>query len=251
MDRRTILERLDIVRPGSNDLALPELATARQALRDDPEIAEEFERRQFLDRQTAHAMRDVPVPEGLRVRLLETLATADQIDPGGVTRPAEKSLGWNRRGVLAMVASIAVSLFAGGIYWSFNQQAPTPLTVAQVEQAAGCLLSGEVEAVPFEGNFQPQLPQGHWRRLRLTRAVFGLLPSASGHRAAGWRFTYGRSSGVLVMVPRNAVSNPPDHGRHYAGGSSIAWTEGDFVYICRVNGRIENLLDQIGHGRLA
>ena len=77
MNARTALERLDAVRPGSDDLSETEMAGLEEALAEDAELRTEFDRRREWDRGIAEALRDVPVPEGLKGRLLTRLAASD------------------------------------------------------------------------------------------------------------------------------------------------------------------------------
>ena len=79
MNARSALERLDAVRPGSDDLSLPEMAGLGDALTNDPALAAEYRRRQAWDRAVAVSMHDVAVPEGAKERLLERLAASGQL----------------------------------------------------------------------------------------------------------------------------------------------------------------------------
>ena len=257
MDRRSLLERLDAVRANSDDLFRPEMAEARRALRDDPELAEEFAARGRFDAQIAAAMRDVAVPAGLRTRLLqhleaqhlETETPAETRNAAGVKEDGPRM---TRRGLLAVVGTLAASLVAGGIYISGMLEATTPLALAEIEEAAARFLSGAIEPVPFDGSFQPRPPRkGDWSRLRFEREQYGLLPSDHGHRAAAWRFSWKKSEGVLIAIPREFVAVPPDTTRDYGGGNTVAWTEGRFVYLCRFEGQIDRLMRHIDEGRLA
>jgi hypothetical protein len=67
-------EAIDACRPGSADLALPELARLAEAAERDPEVAAELARGQRFDGLLAEALDDVPVPAGLAERLLARAA---------------------------------------------------------------------------------------------------------------------------------------------------------------------------------
>jgi hypothetical protein len=67
-------EAIDACRPGSADLALPELARLAEAAERDPEVAAELARGQRFDGLLAEALDDVPVPAGLADRLLARAA---------------------------------------------------------------------------------------------------------------------------------------------------------------------------------
>ena len=247
MDRRTVLERLDAVRPGSDDLSLPEMAEAGDALERDSRLAEAFDRLQEWDGRIAVAMQDVPVPADLKDRLLSRLA-----DSEATTRQAARR--HSRRRVLAIVSGLAASLVAGGLFWAATST--EPVTVAEMRDAAGALLSRRAVDVPFDGGFEPRLPSGSLRtRLRFSEPAVGLLDQ----RVAAWRFTTGGRrplQGVLAVTPVENVATPPEadsiFDREYvAAGNAVAWKEGDFVYVCYVDGGIDDLLRRLGDGPLA
>jgi hypothetical protein len=118
------------------------------------------------------------------------------------------------------------------------------------------LLSRRIADVPFDGGFEPRLPSGSLEsRLRYREPAMGLLD----HRAAAWRFTTGGRrplQGVLTVTPVENVVSPPGadsiFDREYVGaGNAVAWRDGDFVYVCYVDGGIDDLLRRLGDGPLA
>lgn len=248
MNARSILERLDAVRPDSDDLSLSELAGLGDALANDPELAAEHRRRQAWDRAVAASMHDVPVPAGAKERLLDRLAASTAVEPAEIG-PQKQS----RRRALSVLGSFAASIAAVGVYWAIAAGSGEALTVADLKDAAAALASGQVAAEPFEGDFLPTLPAGAWQRLGGSPVV-GLLKEDGSHRAAAWQFPYGRSGrsrGVLVAIPKNEIETPPPAKFEYVGGNVIAWTGGDFVYVCRVDGPIDELLRQLENPRFA
>jgi hypothetical protein len=248
MDSRTALERLDAVRPGSDDLALPDLAEAGEVLLRDSEVAAEFERRQALDVRIAAAMHDVPVPTGLKERLLAQLPLAESV----AVAPARTRV--SRRHVLALLSGVAASVLAAGVYWVANAQ-PQPVSVEQLRETAEALRRGEVEATIFHGHFEPQPPAGHWRTVRFEPVIYGLAIDGTEHRAAAWRFTLGGRIGVLAVIPASEVTQEPTErsifDRGYIGPHSVAWSESGFVYVCTLEGGIDPLLRHLDGGRLA
>lgn len=248
MDRRTTLERLDAVRPGSDDLALPDLKAAGDELARDASLAAEFEQRQNWDRRISAAMHDVPVPGDLRERLLATLSNTGRSIPVAPRRIS-------RRRLLVAVTGLAASLVAGGLFWAGATSAE-PVTVAEIRLAATELLGRSGEVVPFQGDFSPELPSGNLRqRLRFREPAVGLLD----HRVAAWQFhANGRRplNGILAVVPADALATLPAArtlaDREYViDGNSVAWQEGDFVYVCYVDGGIDELLRRLDSGPIA
>lgn len=116
MDCRTARLLLDFARPRVPELAAPEADALHRHLADCPDCAavQRLERR--LDEPIARAMRDVPLPAGLRERLLDKVA-------GPLT------LRWYRRKAVWSGLAAALVLLALGWYW-FNP----PLT--QLDLAA-------------------------------------------------------------------------------------------------------------------
>jgi len=145
MDSRPLHELLDACRPGSDDLAQPEMAKARAELETNATARRHAARVEQFDRHVAAALHDVPLPEGLRERLLAKLAAnatpaevSAKVDSvigvGGEAIPSAHAAGGRRRrfvlatmGALAALAAcalIAVSLSSGDAHWG-------PVTVAE------------------------------------------------------------------------------------------------------------------------
>lgn len=73
MNSREVIATSDAVRPGSDDLHAPELASLAQHLEADPQACELFERVQRFDRAVGRAMHDVPLPPDFEQRLIARL----------------------------------------------------------------------------------------------------------------------------------------------------------------------------------
>lgn len=257
MDRRTALERLDAVRLGSDDLSEPEMAGLRDALAADGDLRTEFDRRHDWDRGIAAAVRDVPIPIGLKDRLLTRLASAEAVAPPRPTSPS-------RRRALAALTAVAAALLAGVIYWGVSNS-HKPVTVTEARDAASALLSPSAEDTPFNGSFDPKLPSPVWET-RLTIAPLrrlGLLAEDGEHRAAAWRVRSGGRApwqAILVAIPVENVVSPPQAkdiiDRDYVPdgpGSrlrSVSWTQDGFVYICCSDG-LDDLISELHRSRLA
>jgi hypothetical protein len=114
MECRNARLLLEFARPGSSELDAVEAEALGQHLSECPDCSAlaQFERR--VDDHLGRAMRDVPVPSGLRERILGKLA-------------GERSLR-NRRWLLRASAAAAVLLLGltGWYLWSSNLPALTP-----------------------------------------------------------------------------------------------------------------------------
>lgn len=239
MNPRTALERLDAVRPGSDDLSGPEMAGLADALAGDAELRAEFDRRRGWDREIASAIRDVPVPDGLKDRLLARLAM-----PEPASAPPRTSL--SRRRLIMSLATLATGIAAGVVYWT-AADSPSPVSVAEMRDAATELLSPRAADVPFNDDFDPRLPETWKTRLKVTAGPLGVLAEDGGPRAAAWRVrSRGRAGwlAVVVAVPVDRVESPPTadsiSDRDYvanpkaSGVRTVQWTQDGFVYVCCV-----------------
>jgi hypothetical protein len=262
MDIRAALEQLDVVRPGSADLDDPDLADAAAALSDE-EVRRHFEQRQGFDRAVGEAMRDVPVPDDLRGRILDALASADDANAERpAASPAVQPERVSRRRLLwQSAAGVAAVLAAAGVWWWVAGQGGERITLAELQSSAP-YESGEVAALPvFAGAFDPQWPQGGWlveRRIdfALPARGFSVPVSVGGEDGADlaavfeFRFRDPRNPrgeparGVLLVLPASSVADPPS-ARSYSGGVynpvrgrphvvGRAWRENDLVYVCLV-----------------
>ncbi len=253
MDRRSALERLDALRAGSDDLSEPEMAGLADALSLDDRLRLDFDRRRDWDRGITAAIRDVPVPEGLRDRLITRLS--DQADRR--PRPASRS----RRRFLAAAAGLAASAVSGLVYWEVAA-ARDPVTMAEARDAAQQLLV-QSEAPAFNSDFTPSLPDPRWQtRLRVHEPVYGAI-DRDGHRAAAWHISSqsrARWRAVVVAVPLGDFASPPEANsisdRDYVPGGkvkgvrTVRWTQNGFVYVCCVDD-LESLIAELENTRFA
>jgi hypothetical protein len=239
MDPR-LAERLDAVRPDSDDLSEPDMAAVRDALARDEALRADARRRQAWDRGIAAALHDVPVPDGLRDRLITRLAPAPVTAPPPAAPPRPAKL--TRRNALGLVAGLAAGLAAAAVYWTVA--GPTdPVSVAELQLAAAS--PGQT---PFHGDFEPHLPDAWRRRLAVSERPVGLLRQRGRDRAAAWTFSLGRFTGVLVALPADRVTVPPAatslQSADYdilPGAQTAAWTDHGVVYVCRFEGHIGDL----------
>lgn len=76
LEELSIRQLMDACRPLSDDLDQPEMDRLANAMREDDEIRQQFERCQRLDREITAAYQDVAVPGGLSQRILDALDEA-------------------------------------------------------------------------------------------------------------------------------------------------------------------------------
>jgi len=218
------LNQLEAVRPHSQDTRDAELADARNHLDSCPQCRELFHQRQRQDERIGRVMRSVPVPQGLRERLLEGLFAAEEptsdttaeaageftaahpaspedeqhrAGPAGaapVENPAVTShrhprRRWKWLRALVAISTAAAAIVALLVLWPDPQPADSQLTLDDVRRNATLDLPG---LDPFDGSFPARKPGGPWQfgdRIRLSSAAKGDLKGPDGrHRAALYEF---------------------------------------------------------------
>lgn len=267
MDCRAALERLEALSPGRPPEE-PELAEAAAHLQSCPACEAIVERRQSWDLHAGRAIRDVPVPHGLKERLLAALAEAEADDstpaalastaeappPAEPTHvaPEEPSRAPSRRRV-AFRAAIAAGLLAmiGFLGWQFL---PTADAVLSLEQLRGYATVQPAELPRFDDSFRARPPGFGWRGL-LAEEPLGLDVDGDGrHEIAVYSFAVRSRDrsvvrGKLLAIPRQRVAGAPQASMmstanaNYLQGryAEVTWTEGDLVYVALVEGGRDNL----------
>lgn len=107
--RDEILRDMDACRPGSDDLARPELARLRAALAEQPDLARLYDKSQRLDARLEDALQQVPVPADLQARLLARLAE-ERLHPASPPAEASAAVRSAERGGAELDLSEAVAL---------------------------------------------------------------------------------------------------------------------------------------------
>lgn len=86
---------------------------AREAARRDPEIVAWAEREQAFDRQFAARLREIPVPAGLRSRILEACADEPESGEGDASASNVIIPWWQSPAIYAIAASVAIVAVVG------------------------------------------------------------------------------------------------------------------------------------------
>lgn len=278
MNCHDALLQLEVARPGSDDLQSSELRLASAHLDGCAECQSTFQGLQALDRRVSATMLDVPIPAGLKGRLLDSLnlttseptatesvstesVPAETVEKNRPAAPQPVPTGFNRVRV-RIVAAISVSaLLLVGLFVFFPSQPPRPkFTLDTVRDSANLQLAA---LKPFDGNFQPQLPPGPWLRssqISIKTPPKGDLRDESGaHRAASYGFSVqndrGRVfNGVLLVIPQSVLDDSPANATFSSIGvqgnyisksgekfHAVAWKSGKFVYVCFIPAGNEGL----------
>lgn len=234
MDCGLAREQLDVARPDSADRESPELEAAFAHVDSCPECAEVVEFRREFDRRAGSVIRDVPVPAGLKERLLA--AAELTVQPAAETpRPSRRA----RRKFLLATSSAAALLVAAGAAWFFGGDAPHPIALHEVREFWSIQLSepAAVEELPaFDGNFDPSIPDLRWAD-HFQEAPQGADIDGDGlHDAAVYQF----QTGFLVVLAPGRIEDAPAAESPFAADQdytpilNVAWTDAGQVHLCYV-----------------
>jgi hypothetical protein len=239
LEWRKIREAIDACRPGSDDLAAPEMQDVARQIDADPAARSLLEQTQREDKVIAQAFQQVGIPVGLEQRLLAALLAAEPIDDVAradvATAPVEEGVEaappgprvWRRVFIGAVAASLMLAV--GLAVW--NRQPPlgasrlAPLVlqwIKDVEQFE----EGRWQA--FQREDFPQLrwvPQ-RWASLPTEldeKAVVFDFPLRDGRRLLLFQFRSSRP----VTLPPVPFQSLPATGRWSLG----AWEENGVVFV--------------------
>ncbi len=191
------------------------------------------------------AMTSVPVPEGVRERLLAQLSkssptAAAQLIPQA---PARRMLKWVFSGL-----SLSVALAAGLFYWSIT---PTQFQTAGVgAEAATFFRTHSVGERPaFDGSFSETLDDQRWQRVCPAPPVGLDLDGRAGHDVAAYQVHIPSLCfrGWLVMVPVSRISDVPASQVPVSIDYSqmASWRDDKYVYVCIAEeGSLKTLIAQ-------
>lgn len=264
MDCRTALTLLESARPDTDDLSSPELADAAEHLANCARCEAIFLKRQGSDRKIGALMRDVSVPVELQERLLSGIASAAGAErvsaPArlpGTSAPAPAHRWKLRFRVAAAVCAMLILGFAG---WGIVLLTGPITSIPELFQELA-----EVDrwnALPeFHGDVSLlSFPDSSWESglIWSQERPRGLPRGSATHHATLRPFEasinrHERLSGILMVAFRRSISSPPEEsggmpsgpvdyveagGRHY---TVVAWSSGDYVYVCGVEGGADAL----------
>ena len=229
MNKNQARELLQACRPGGRDENDPEFAAALEQLATKPELARQFARQQNFDAGVSAAVKQIPVPPGLKAALL-------------AARPATPARPWWRRPVPARWA--AALLVAGGLAAVWVK--PAEPTFADFRHK---MLDAAWHSTPHV-----ELESSDFNRIKLWLArnevhTDFVLPaglqdlSVRGCRVVEWQ---GCKAGVICFAkgPRHFhlfvtegvhFADLPPHGlpdfEKYAGWNTASWRHGDNAYL--------------------
>lgn len=272
------LEIIDVVPthggpPEGCDLQGATIDEAARHVQNCPTCQTVVRRRQEIDERIGQLTRDVPVPAGLRERLLARLE-CEPISPGRATPattvqpPAPQSpvsqspvsqpmgkpaLRSRRRVLVSAVATCVMAALSVGV-WKLAISRPASLSMDEI---AGYALSDGLTAddLPaigqFQGGLAVQLPKTMQKLSRMPAFRQLVDPQLGERQIAIYFFTIAGRKGRLAVIPAALVKDLPVAtsfpgvplyiGRYW----TTAWVEGNVMYLCCVEGGDDKVLRQL------
>lgn len=244
MDCHTARQMIEMLPVGGHDLPSGEEQALRDHLASCPLCLSAAQEAGEWDANLQSAMMSVPIPDGLRQRLLSQLAQATPHAPHKATSfPA-------RTRMLRMASWLALSLIliVGSVFWLSR----TPkLQLASIENGAIQQLRNHSDSTlsAFDQSFVADVTDSKWQKACQTPPIGLDLDKRAGHDLAAFRVNIPslRFRGWLVMVPISRIVDVPASTYpdtvHYA--QLAAWHDDRFVYICLAEqGSLETLVAQ-------
>lgn len=260
MNCQTAQQTLELARPDHPEGAA--IDEAAQHVKGCPSCRTAVRRHEQLDQRIGEVCRDVPVPAGLKERLLAAVEAAAHLDDGimcgaaGAARVANAAqtgkvaIGTRRRwlGRISLAAACVVAAAIG--IWSIWPKAPS----IDLDEMASLVATDNIgpenlaEFTHFGNGWLPHVPSTMITRMlvdpprRLENDVALYFFKVPGAR----RTTI--LNGRLLVIPKRLVnlSDVPTAASFLAGPTvykagycTTAWVEGEFVYVCCLSGENE------------
>lgn len=249
MDCSNALAKLELCRSEACAEDDPELTAASAHLADCARCRTLVANREEMDRAIAAVCRDVPVPAGLENRLLD--AVQAELASNSVPAPDDKphrSKSPRRFRQISVIAASLLCLMFGGWYWIDY----STVSLNKVTQAASQQLDSQVAGPLFSGAFEPQQSaptaamdfsslswMDDYRELFPQRTSLDIAISEFEFRSNGGRTI----RGALIIAPAAKIWSSPTATSmssatpiYHSRFSAVSWRDGDFVYVCIVQG---------------
>jgi hypothetical protein len=235
---QTARETLELFRPDGPDAA--KVAEAAQHASGCVSCRAAVRQREEVDARIGGLCRDVPIPIGLKERLLAGIAT--RAPAVSTARPVPRVVGTRRQWLGKTLLTVA-SLIAVGIgTWSLWPARPS----VDLEEITGLMTKAGIdpahlaEFTTFATGLAPQPP-----KTMLTGRLVPPPRRLGRFEAAIYFFKVGGLDGRLAIIPRrfvkagglpSATSLQSGSISYQPGFCTKAWVEGDFVYVCCLSG---------------
>ena len=251
MEKR-LVESIEACRPGSDDIASPDMADVARQIQQDPQVHSLYERVQKWDAAVSSAMDKVSVPEGLAERILDRLRAQAAVSTNEI-----RSLGGQQPIAEAAAVRLALPLDLAS-RWSrrkwlvgFTMIAASILVVAFL--SVWLPVGGDVPLEEIADGWLQELG-GNWQDTQLAPREFA-VPGAVMASPTSWQWLAKRSSarGVVYQLQDRAGATarlyvvrlsrvglptaPPASPQSNTAGKAVGyWRSGEVVYVLVVPG---------------
>ncbi len=243
MDCGLARERLDVLHPDRPEQADPDVADAVAHVQECAACAEVVQARQEFDREVGRVLRDVPVPTGLRERLVLAL-TATMAEPPEPAVPLRAEPPRRRRWWMTAAVTTAAGLLVAVAGWMlFGRGEPPLLALDEVRTWSQDHLrnAADVDSLPALGDgLSPVLADGRWGAVVGQTVPRGADVDGDGVQDAA---VYALNGGVILVVtgPNRIAAPPAARTDYYTSPVHSVWTVGEQVYLVFVPGGREQL----------
>lgn len=241
MDCELAREQLDVIHPDRSEQANPDVQEAAAHVEHCCSCSELVESRRAFDREFGRVLRQVPVPPGLRSRLV--LAVSEAGTSESVTQRPQPQLALQRGGrrrwaILLTTTTVGLLLVLGG--WKvFSRGAPPVLALDVVRNWCGDHLHNlnDIQALPaLSDGLSPTLTDGRWAALVSSTPPRGADIDGDGVQDAAV-YTLSPGAFLVVMGPDRIGAPPKTWSEFYTPVVHAAWTVGNQVYVVVVPNR--------------
>ena len=213
MDCPHYLEQLDAVRPGSTDHEDPVVREAVAHAAECERCSREFGARQKFDQRVAVRMRDVAIPADARERLLQRLDQGDSPEAAAVVPSTAALASWPFGILPTVITTTAAMLLVGVIGWYVSSRSNVTLTMDEVHDAVGNQFANVTDEQytaldSFNGEFDPSIDDGRWKRVTNSTPRGIDLDGDGVHDAAVYSIRRPVPGLLLVLAP-DLVVDPP------------------------------------------
>jgi hypothetical protein len=243
MDCGLARERLDLLHPDRPELADPDVVQAVAHVQECAACAEVVQARQAFDREVGRVLRDVPVPTGLRERLVLALTEAKTEPPEPAVQPRAE-LPRRRRWWMTAAVTTAAGLLVAVAGWMLLGRGEAPLLA--LDEVRTWLRdhlrnAADVDSLPALGDeLSPVLADGRWGAVVGPTVPRGADVDGDGVQDAA---VYALNGGAILVVtgPGRIAAPPAARTDFYTPPVHSAWTVGEQVYLVFVPGGREQL----------
>jgi hypothetical protein len=250
MDKQ-LIESIEACRPGSDDIASPDMGDLARQIEQDPQVRALYERVQKWDAIVSATMEGVAAPEGLAERILNRLHSQAAVSTGEICNssnqppvadaavrlapPQDLAARWSRRKWLAGVTTIAATILVAAflsVWLPGDGELPMEEIADGWFQELGANWQ-DTQQAPGEFPLPAAITASptSWQRLAKHSSARGVVYQLQD-RAGTTALLY-----VVRLTRTGLPATPPPSPQSNTGGKAVGyWRTGEMVYVLVVPG---------------